>query len=406
MLQEKFLFYLETIYKAFGVPMVYCSEDETIYHLQPFSVREEENEFSFIINRLQGAIKQFPDKTVLLLQHPKLIFVGMVTVPESREFVFIGPLAAADAREEDIADYLFTTGLNVVTTRKLSTYLNSSKIWTPSAVSELLKNINLVLNDVMIDDEEIGHLDDYEIGQQTSFYKEHFNRESERQEIREPLAIQDYTNRLNYCLENGDTNLLMQLLSNMESVPFSTEGPATLARVRQTAYGSVFASETVALKSGIPPANLSTVKQYYLDRIDRATNIEDCRRLLISAMFDFAKCVKKYRSEKIENPAISRAIEYIKENLNSKLMAKDIAAAVHVSTHYLFIKFKSETGKTLSEYINTEKIKKACYYIIYTDNSFSEIANFLSFSSQSYFQSVFKKIMGQTPNEWKLANKK
>lgn len=403
--QNKLLFYLETLHTSFGIPLVYSSADGQAHHFQPFSVATGENELDFIIRRLQGVHRQLPDRHVMFLQHPSLVMLGLVTSANSKEFIFLGPVAAADAREEGIADYLFSAGLSAEATRQLSAYLTSSKLWTSDMVRQTLRNINLILNDEILPDEQIGLIEDRETELKLHFYREHYRQESEVQERNEPVAIQDYTNRLNYCLMHGDTSALLQMLSQLSSVPFSQDFAVTPARLRQTAYGSVFASETVALKSGIPAANLKITKQYYLDRIDRAASPDECRRLAISAMLDFTKRVKEYLSEKTENPTVRRAVEYIKENLNTKLVAADIAAAVHVSPHYLFTKFKQETGKTLTEYINEEKIKKACYYIVYTGNSFSEIANFLSFSSQSYFQSVFKKVMGQTPNKWKQANR-
>ena len=340
----------------------------------------------------------------MFLQHPSLIILGLVVSADNNEFIFVGPVAGVDAREEDIADYLFAAGLSAEATRQLSAYLNTSKLWTPDMVRQILRNINLILNDEILPNEQIGLIEDRETELRLNFYRGHYHQESEVQERSEPVAIQNYTDQLNYCLMHGDTSALLQMLSQLNSIPFSQDFAVTPARLKQTAYGSIFASETVALKSGIPGANLKITKQYYLDRIDRSTSSDECRRLAISAMLDFTKCVKEYLSEKTENPTVRRAIEYIKDNLNTKLLAADIAAAIHVSTHYLFTKFKQETGKTLTEYINEEKIKKACHYIIYTDNSLSEIANFLSFSSQSYFQTVFKKVMGQTPNEWKHAN--
>lgn len=398
---NKLLFYLETLHASFGIPLVYGSGDGEVHHFQPFHVVTSENEFDFIIQRLQGVLQQLPDRHVMFLEHPSLVMLGLVTSINSKEFVFLGPVAAADAREEDIADYLFSAGLSAEATRQLSSYLTTSKLWTCDAVRQMLRNINLILNDEILPGEEIGLIEDRETELKLHFYQDHYHKESEVQERNEPIALQDYTDRLNYCLVHGDTSAMLQMLSQLSSVPFSQEFAVTPARLKQTAYGSVFSSETVALKSGIPGANLKITKQYYLDRIDRATSSDECRRLAISAMLDFTKRVKEYLSEKTENPTVRRAVEYIKENLNTKLVAADIAAAVHVSPHYLFTKFKQETGKTLTQYINEEKIKKACYYIVYTDNSFSEIANFLSFSSQSYFQSVFKKVMGKTPNQWK-----
>lgn len=403
--QDHLLFYLETLHKSLGIPIVYGEGSQSVRHFQPFSVTTNENELDFIVQRLQGVFAQLPNYHAMYLLHPRLILLGLARNPETDTFIFIGPLAMPHTREEDIADYLFFAGLSAEAIKQLSAYLNAAKIWTVDMFKHLLLNINLALNGEMLSENELGQIEDRETELRHQFQQRHFSREAEEQDSRDAVAAQDFTDRLNYCLMHGDVVGMANMLTHIENAPFTSEVAVVPAHMKQIAYGSVFASESVALKSGIPAANLKVTKQYYLDRIDRAASAEEYRRLSVGAMFDMAKCVKEYLSEKTENPAIRRAVEYIKENLNTKLLAEDIARAVHVSPHYLFTKFKKETGKTLTEFINEEKIKKACYYIVFTDNSFSEIANFLSFSSQSYFQSVFKKVMGQTPNEWKQSNR-
>lgn len=52
---------------------------------------------------------------------------------------------------------------------------------------------------------------------------------------------------------------------------------------------------------------------------------------------------------------------------------------------------------TLTRYILQEKMFEAQRMLEFTDESLLDIANLFSFSSQSHFQSAFKKITGETP---------
>ena len=47
------------------------------------------------------------------------------------------------------------------------------------------------------------------------------------------------------------------------------------------------------------------------------------------------------------------------------------------------------------------KLEEAKSLLIYTDKTISEISEYLCFSTQSYFQNVFKKKYGQTPKEFR-----
>ena len=63
--------------------------------------------------------------------------------------------------------------------------------------------------------------------------------------------------------------------------------------------------------------------------------------------------------------------------------------------------FKAEMGMTITEYITQQRISHAKTLLHFSDKSLSEISEFLNFSSQSYFQNVFKKQVGVTPLEYR-----
>ena len=47
------------------------------------------------------------------------------------------------------------------------------------------------------------------------------------------------------------------------------------------------------------------------------------------------------------------------------------------------------------------KLEEAKSLLTYSDKSLIEISNYLCFSSQSYFQNVFKKKYGMTPKQYR-----
>ena len=60
---------------------------------------------------------------------------------------------------------------------------------------------------------------------------------------------------------------------------------------------------------------------------------------------------------------------------------------------------------SIVSFIHTEKMKLAKKMLLFTDYSLGEISAYLSFSSQSYFQSIFKKMERMTPKEFKNREK-
>ena len=92
---------------------------------------------------------------------------------------------------------------------------------------------------------------------------------------------------------------------------------------------------------------------------------------------------------------------YIRGHLTEEFSVDQMAQDLFLSRSYLSTKFKKETGMTLSQYIQEQKIEKAKSLLKTTDRSILEIATYLGFSSQGYFQNVFKKLTGMTPKEYR-----
>ena len=55
----------------------------------------------------------------------------------------------------------------------------------------------------------------------------------------------------------------------------------------------------------------------------------------------------------------------------------------------------------ITDFIIKSKIRDAKRLLRYSNRSLSEISTHLCFSSQAYFQTVFKKSTGMTPNEYR-----
>ena len=64
---------------------------------------------------------------------------------------------------------------------------------------------------------------------------------------------------------------------------------------------------------------------------------------------------------------------------------------------YVSYIFKKETGKTLTNYINEQKMIVAKELIVNSDVPLVEISQILSFDNYNYFSRLFKKHFDRTP---------
>ena len=83
--------------------------------------------------------------------------------------------------------------------------------------------------------------------------------------------------------------------------------------------------------------------------------------------------------------------------MNKVIRVDKMAEEFGISRQHLCSRFKKETGVSVSQYIRQEKIKEAERMLRFSDRAVSEIASVLGFSSQSHFQTIFKKVTGETP---------
>lgn len=102
-----------------------------------------------------------------------------------------------------------------------------------------------------------------------------------------------------------------------------------------------------------------------------------------------------------QHKAIRLAEDYVKNNLGGDLSLPTVAARVNMSANYLSMLFKSVTNTKYSDYVTHLRIEKAKQLLRQSDFKIYEIAEICGFNSVKHFISVFKKVAGTTPKQYK-----
>jgi AraC-like DNA-binding protein len=97
---------------------------------------------------------------------------------------------------------------------------------------------------------------------------------------------------------------------------------------------------------------------------------------------------------------IKSAIKYIRENYFRKMSLEEIAAKVSINKFLLSREFKRMTGKTVVQYINSYRCKKA-KELISEGMTVAEAAKICGFDNMSFFTRTFKKYVGDLPSKYK-----
>jgi AraC-like DNA-binding protein/ligand-binding sensor protein len=107
------------------------------------------------------------------------------------------------------------------------------------------------------------------------------------------------------------------------------------------------------------------------------------------------------QQDNVEPPVVSRAKEYIQEHQTENLRLGHVAKAVNTSTFYFCKMFKKATGLNFTDYLSRVRIEKAKNLLLNPNLRISEIAFEVGFQSLTHFNRVFKKILGQSPTEYR-----
>lgn len=163
-----------------------------------------------------------------------------------------------------------------------------------------------------------------------------------------------------------------------------------------------------AIAGGIMSEVAFSLSDSYINKIEEVSNPEAAISLGRQAEYQYALLVQelKKKSSQKENGAIpdsriSRCKDYIFSHLHGKISTSDIAAELYMNPSYLSDLFKKKEGITISDYILQEKIKLVKNMLVYSRYSYSAIANYLGFSSQSYLGAKFKKATGLTLHQYR-----
>ncbi len=104
------------------------------------------------------------------------------------------------------------------------------------------------------------------------------------------------------------------------------------------------------------------------------------------------------------NPSHSKHVEsiikYISENYSSPITLPDIAAYANLSIEYMCRLFKKKTGKSIVDYINECRVKKAQEILNTKSYKVYEVAEMVGITNPQYFSTMFKKYTGMSPSEY------
>ena len=388
--------FCEQFYSSHYIPIAIYKGDEPI----------------LLINQLENKLNTFYSAASHLLADKRSPCVfspnnsgyyGSVRVNGSDETLIIGPIFSGEITDEAVYAFMKENTISVSFKDEIAVFLSSLPKYTYNQFVSLLAFLHNCINGEAINVIEHFKLSDKSGGEQIA----------QAYTMKNLYAKEMQTNHGTYYFEMqmlsyvkaGDTQKLNALFGEVMKSQQVQEGVLAENPLRQ-AKNLLIGLVTMVGKVGAIGGGMDIEETYqlidiYIRECEKAQSVELVKTLQYNLMLDFTERVALCKQPPNVSKEISDAMQFIKNHTNYQICIDDVAKHVCRSRAYITKKFHEETGYTINAYVLHCKLVDAKNLLRYSDNSISEISNFLCFSSQSYFQNVFKKEYGVTPANYR-----
>ena len=156
-----------------------------------------------------------------------------------------------------------------------------------------------------------------------------------------------------------------------------------------------------AIPGGLDVEKTYQLMDYYSREAERLTSVEAVANLQYAMVMDFCQRTGAAQRPEDISSDVWHCMNYIRSHVYEPITVADIASDVHRSVSYVTKKFRRELNTHMTAYINRCKLEEAQTLLIYSEKTLAEISHDLCFSTQSYFQNLFKREYGMTPSQFR-----
>lgn len=206
------------------------------------------------------------------------------------------------------------------------------------------------------------------------------------------------------AVANGDVEAVKK---NCEQGRFvEREGVGILSRnpVTNLKYHFVITTAMVTRlcrQNGMELEQAFHLSDFYIQKLDDIHTVQGVQKLHDEMVINYTEKMRRYLRSDANSKHINACKEYIYSHIKEHITIEDLADEFGVSASYLSRLFKKETGVSVSAYIREQKMEIAKNLLRFSDYSMADIANRLSFSSQSHFIQQFRETVGMTPKKYR-----
>jgi len=328
---------------------------------------------------------------------------GKIQIKNTCDAIIIGPTFSNSISNDAVISFMRENLIGHDQKDSTALFLSMLPKYTYNQFINLLSFLDLELNNEKID--IISHFQSSLKDEEPTFNKKHALKTIERNETQQLHGTYQTERKLLALIRDGNikgVNDLLMKIKDSENMVEGTLADDPLRQAKNLLIGLVtLVGKVAAIEGGMHEEEAYNLIDQYIQECEKSQSIEFVKNLQYNLIIDFTDRIAQSLIPGNLSKEIYECIQYIRNHTCSHITIDDVAKHVSVSRSYITKRFKTETGLTINEYILQQKIKESKYLLQYSNLSISAISNYLSFSSQSYFQTLFKNQVKETPYNYR-----
>ncbi|MBR4012258.1 MAG: AraC family transcriptional regulator [Spirochaetaceae bacterium] len=213
----------------------------------------------------------------------------------------------------------------------------------------------------------------------------------------------EYEKEMNFykAVQKGDVELVKKLMLPLKNEKLGSLSKNSLQNLKYHLVVLISMLTRFAIEGGMNPESAYTLSDIYIQQVDLLSSEEETEKIHEKIIFDYTNRMAKIDKTFGLSKKVIKAMDYIYDNIQSKIRISDIAKKIDINPNYLCELFKKETGISVNSFVKKKKIQAAEKLLIYEDFSVAELADIFGFASSSHFIETFKAETGLTPKAYK-----
>jgi len=122
---------------------------------------------------------------------------------------------------------------------------------------------------------------------------------------------------------------------------------------------------------------------------------------LLGFLLMLIRCNHQPHEENTTMIRVAEIIQQLPSRMGHSISIPELAGEAGLGTTHFYRLFQDMTGLTPKAYIEHLRIEEASRRLLYTDEGITSISMELGFATSQHFATVFRRIKGRTPTQWR-----